>query len=669
MKRIFLSSMSLTNFKGHKSLTVDFSDETNIFGNNATGKSSIFDGFLWCLFGKDQFERKDYEIIPTVDGKRLDKVDSEVILVMTVDNIPVYLRRVLHQKWVRRKGKSNEVFDGCDTLYYINDVPKKAGEYKAYVDSILDESVFKLVTNNTAFLSLHWTKQREILFLMAGTISDLEVLDRIATVQNKQEVMNLTNILNSGKSLADFKKELAARKKKLNEDLADIQPKIDQTTKLMPEQIDVAEYQKQVRDIEFQIAGIERQIADKSEAIRGQYEGIQAKQKQINTLKTDQLVIVNAESTKVQQEAFEANQKRQDVENELRAAKRNVDNTDRDIESTNLQIGRIEAKILGKDNELENLRTEWKEEAAKEYTEKSGCLICPVFGNECKDEYAQSYHVKDIKQAKKAFFEAKEKKLAHITSIGLAHTEELEGFKKTLVDLKNDHANSMKSREAFLKEYESLKEKIQGIPPAQAKQIVVTDLPGWQEIQTRIKAIEATIKEVEPVDNTELNNVKSGLISQRDQLLKKLSSNDLISSYKLEVKTLEAKADDLAQQIADVERTEFTIADFTKSRVNECEGRINRMFEIVRFQLFDTTNDGNEFECCIATNKKGVPIAATNTAEKINAGLDIIRTLSSFYNASAPIFCDGAESVNNHLRTGSQMVFLKVTKDEKLIIC
>jgi hypothetical protein len=92
------------------------------------------------------------------------------------------------------------------------------------------------------------------------------------------------------------------------------------------------------------------------------------------------------------------------------------------------------------------------------------------------------------------------------------------------------------------------------------------------------------------------------------------------------------------------------------------------MFEIVKFQLFDKTNDGNEFEVCIPLSKAGVPIAATNTAEKINAGLDIIRTLSGFYNVSAPVFIDNSEAVNRFIDINTQMVYLEVTKEKVLTI-
>src|SRR5574344_500824 len=126
MKKFIIKKLSLTNFKGHKSLHIEFSDKTEISGRNATGKSSVFDAFIWLLFGKDQFSRKDYEITPIIDEKMLEKVDSEVEAEIENDGQKLILKRVDHQKWVRSSGSSEEVFDCCETLYYINDVPLKA---------------------------------------------------------------------------------------------------------------------------------------------------------------------------------------------------------------------------------------------------------------------------------------------------------------------------------------------------------------------------------------------------------------------------------------------------------------------------------------------------------------------------------------------------------------
>lgn len=43
----------MENFKGIKSLDVNFANKTSIKGQNAVGKTTIFDAFTWLLFNKN----------------------------------------------------------------------------------------------------------------------------------------------------------------------------------------------------------------------------------------------------------------------------------------------------------------------------------------------------------------------------------------------------------------------------------------------------------------------------------------------------------------------------------------------------------------------------------------------------------------------------------------
>ena len=57
-----------------------------------------------------------------------------------------------------------------------------------------------------------------------------------------------------------------------------------------------------------------------------------------------------------------------------------------------------------------------------------------------------------------------------------------------------------------------------------------------------------------------------------------------------------------------------------------------------------------------------------NSGHRIVAGLDIIRTLSQLHGASAPIFIDNAESINefNLPEMAPQMICLSVSEDRDL---
>ena len=654
MKKLVLKKLELTNFRGHKETTATFSDMTTITGDNGTGKSTIFEAFLWCLFGKDQFDRKDFEIIPTQNGKMLERVDSIVTATIEMDGRTIVLSRTLHQNWVRPRGQSEEVYKGNETLYQWDGVDIKAADYKARVDLLVEESIFKLITNPSAFLSLHWTKQREFLFQIAGTITDAQIA---ATDPKFASLLELVN----GKKLAEFKKEIAAKKKKAKEELDDIQPRIDQTTKLMPEARDFAAIEKEISGIDTEIAGIDLQMQDRSKAIRGQYEAIQGRQIEINDLKRQQNDVVHAKQQQNQQDAFNANQQRTTIQNEVTAALQSLKDAERSRDEASDGLAAIRKKKADKEKEMEQLRQDWESENAKEYKAQDGCLICPVFQHQCADATAAERHADGQEKAKAAFLAAKDKKLDELDEAGAKLTEEINTLAGRIINgetFLSEAAEKVKKLDA---EHEALKAKLAGMVVTTPQPVIAAELPEWQELAKQIKAIEATIEDVKPADNSDLNTKKSELNTKRDGLKTQLSDRDTIARYNRTISDLEARGKELAQQIANLEGQEFTINAFNKVKIDECDRRINGMFSRVRFQLFDRTLDGNEFEACIPTNLEGVPYAVTNTADQINIGLDIINTLSNFYNVHAPIFIDRCESINEPLNTGSQMIYVKVT--------
>ena len=661
MKQVNLKSLSLTHFKGHKAISIAFADSTTISGDNRMGKSSIFDAFTWLLFGKDQFDRKDYEIFPIVDNKRLDRVDAEVVGTLSVDGTIITLKRVFRQQWVRPRGASEEVYKGNETLFFVNDVPKKAGEYKAVIDGIIDEGLFKLITNPSAFLEMHWTKQREILFQIAGTVSDAEI------AASNPKFKALLDTLN-GKPLAEFKKEIAARKRKLNEAMNDIQPRIDQTARLMPEAKDFEEIEGEIMDIDVELSAISMKMSDRSEAIRGQYNEIQEKQGKINALKSQQAEIIQQAKTKAQQEAYEANQQRAELEQSVATALRKLKNAETEREDIRRSAERLAQQVKSTLTEIESLRKRWNDENEREYKGKDGCLICPVFGTECGDPTALGKHQEAQQKAKAAFMSEKEVKLEAINDLGKSKVQELEALNKRMEAMEANLKQLSTDIVTLDKDHEALKQQLASTPIVQPKEVKAVELTEWVKLSEEISAIEATISEVKPVDNSDILPRRQELTERRDSLKQKLTDRETIARLQQEVKRLQAEGSSLAQQIADLEQQEFTVAEFTRDKIEESEGRINGLFQIVRFKLFDTTNDGNEFEACIPTNTFGIPIAATNTAEQINAGLDIINTLTQFFGAKAPIFCDRAESVNEYIAAGSQMVFLRVTKEKTLSI-
>ena len=650
MKRVTLKSLTLCNFKGEKERTTNFNpDVTTISGGNGLGKSRHFDAFIWLLFGKDSKDRKDYEIKTRIDGQELHNVECSVTGVIEVDGEEITLKRALMEDWVKPRGQVERVFKGNHTECWWNDTPVNVGEYAKRIEAIIASSVFKMITNPAFFVNMPWKLQREQLFQLAGTVTDAEIAAR------KPEFAALLDKI-SGKSLADFKAEISARKGRLKEELEQIQPRIDQTYKMMPENEDFNAIEVQIGMIDNEIKDIDRSIADMTATIRKMYEAEQEKQKKVNDLKSQCQKIIFKATEDAQKAAFEANSRRREIESTISSKEREIAFNRREIESGRKEIERLEAEIKKLKAEQDDLRGKWYEENGKAY---NGETICPHCGQELP--------VAMVEQAREIFIKEQVCKCNDLNDKGMllgTRIKDLEArIKEVQANIENVAVDSINA------EIEKLKAEFSQLPVVDAAAVVPESIPEWVELQEQIKVIEATIsteKAVSDVTMTE-SEKKSELNEKRDALKKRLANRDAIKKYENEIERLEARGKELAHQIANAEKEEYTIEQFTRTKIDECETRINSMFKFVTFRLFDYTLENNAVETCIPL-VGGVPYPSANTAGQINAGLDIINTLCKFYGICAPIFIDNRESVNDIIETESQIINLVVNKDNFLTI-
>ena len=651
MKQVILKSLTLCNFKGEQARTTNFNqDVTTISGGNGLGKSRHFDAFIWLLFGKDAHDRKDYEIKTRVNGEELHKCECSVTGVIDVDGDTITLKRSFVEDWVKPRGQVEQVYKGNHTECWWNDTPVNVSEYDKRIQSIIDSSVFKMITNPAFFVGMKWQLQREQLFQLAGVITDAEI-----AAGNPQFAVLLDVI--SGKSLTDHKKELAARKKRLSEELKQIQPRIDQTQKMKPEPEDFAAIEAQIADIDKQIAEIDAQIADVNTAIRKQYEAEQVKQSRVNELTTQAQQVVFDAKTKAQDAAFEANAQRREIANEIKTLQSQLDVNKRNCTAIQVDIARIHRDIDKCKEEQDTLRESWHKENAKEY---SGETTCPHCGQALPDDM--------IAKAKDVFDKAKICNLTDITNKG-------KNLGEKIAQLEADAAQMQKYVDEYREENKGLDECVKAaqatletLPEEATAEVIPDNIPEWVELQKQIADIKATIStDNTGVDTSALQTAKADLNKQRNELSTRLAKRGAIKRCDDEITNLEARGKELSQAIADIERDEYTVEQFTHAKIDECEKRINAKFKFVTFRLFDYTLDGNPVETCIPLCD-GVPYGGANTASQVNAGLDIINALCEYYGICAPIFIDNRESVNNIIPVQSQIINLVVTNDNKLTV-
>lgn len=640
---IKIFSLKLKNFKGIKELKIDFNcQNTNIYGANATGKTTIFDAFKWLFFDKDSSDRKDFNI-KTLDNNNnpIHFLEHEVEAILVIDGVDMTFKKVLQEKWIKKRGESDREFSGHETNYWIDEVPVKKKDYEEKINSLIPESLFKLITDPSYFNNqLKWTERRELLINISGAnISDDEILD------SKEEFKILKDNL-EGRSIDDYKKVVQAKIKDLNKEKETIPVRIDELTNTLitEHDIDYKKVEEQKEEYNKQLNNIELEMTD-----------IQTKAKE-NMRIADQLAIAKKELAdfKLKKETEYSQKYSTDLIN-LQNEKKVIENTIRlNQEEDSDRLLKIQLDQKRK----EELYKKWDEVSKTTLEFDPNSFICPT----CKREYET-----DKKEEIKKQFE---------DNLNLHKRSEQDSINKEGQSINARIDENTKAREKLQQEMQDANSKLENINNKIAEiekskesdnTFDVTSMPEYIEKDKKVKELEERVKNLTNGDISELQNKKAEITEEINKLNKTLNEREIQEKTKERIAELQNEEEVISNKIQELEGQEYALEDFTKTKVELLENAINSKFELVKFRLFDTQINGGLVECC-DTLVNGVPYADVNNAHKILAGLDIINTLIKFYNTSAPIFIDNRESINEIYNIDTQIISLIVTTDKELRI-
>lgn len=650
MRKIFVKSLSLVNFKGVRELDLQFVDGENMIGgSNGTGKTTVFDAFTWLMFGKDSTGRSDSNFnIKTLDdaGKPIYHLDHSVVAVMCVDGTDVKLERKYVEVWQKQSGTTDMFLKNHKTEFFVNDVKcatKK--EYDAEVNEIINESVYKMITNPWYFPQLSADNQKSMLIDMAGEVSDEDVA---ATNKNFAKFLEDLN----GKPMEKMAKEIQAKKRACNEILDRIPSQIETAENVMPEAEDWDAIDAEIKNKLKEIEDIDATIADKSKVNEQEYERKASIQNQIGDAKLELANVKN-------EIRANASQARNVAIQEINNIQLQIQGNDNMIKSTNRLIENQEKEIESKEINVKALREEYKKVFASMIEFDDGQFICPT----CK----RPYDAADIEAKKKELTENfntdKADKLKKIQEKGKALNAALEEMKQTLATYKKELA---KHEESVLTLQKKKSEKEAEMPePVDEANIIDTD-QRVIDLQNKIVDLENQLNVgIKVIDVSELREQKRVANEALQGLYKRAAKKEQIERTRKEIEDLEKKQASNNQVLADCEQWERLHIQFQKAKDEELLKRINGMFEVVSFSFLSTQLNGNEKLTCVCT-VNGTPYPDVNNAGKINAGLDIINAICKAKGVTAPIFVDNAESVNDILKTYSQKIMLYVTKDSTI---
>jgi DNA repair exonuclease SbcCD ATPase subunit len=670
--RIILKSLHIENFKGIKSLEVNFSNKTSIKGQNAAGKTTIFDAFTWLLFNKNSAGEEKFNVRPLdKDGKKIDNVEIKVVGVLDVEGKEVMLSKVQKQNWVKKRGTDTVTLQGNPNSYEIDGYPKSEADFKAYVSELSQsEDMFKLLTNPQYFSSLKWKEQRDILIKLIAEVSDMEL------AQTDSQYAPLLSELEKAPSTDDirakFSKALTEWKKKQ----AEIPVRIDEAEKSKVD-VDVAEQELLKTDLERQIKEIELQMKSSSK------------------------VIDDLEQQKFELQ-FEINDCKCKANESLIKERRSLD--DRKDEATikfndlHKQITKLESEIVEKKKRIPTLESE-KAELGKQYmSEKEktfdessylfdeskwkfdeSTTVCSLCGQrlpedkieqlktdfEEKKAKAKEDAAERLKTIRESFNNQKVAELNRIASLGTDKKSEIEIMKsdiedaeKKLPELREQETEQMKIKNECIKKLSELPEEADLNTSEDYKALMKKDT----DLQSKIDSVRAN-----SIDTSELESKKLELeaaLEDAKTIIAQATKNVEIDER---IAQLQAEQKEIGQKVADQEQMLYLLESFIRYKLDKVSDSINSHFKTVNFKLFEMQLNGGMKDCCECT-VNGVPYSTLNSGHRIVAGLDIIRSLSELYGVSVPIFVDNAESLNefNVPDMDAQLILLSVSEDKQL---
>jgi exonuclease SbcC len=658
--KIVLTRLVLTNFKGIRSLDTSFQDVTNVYGANATGKTTLQDGFLWLLFDKDSTDRKDFEI-KTLDenNQPYHRLSHEVVGHFLIDGVETVLRKEMREKWTKPRGSKDEVFDGHETAYFWNDVPLKKTEYQAKINALVNETTFKLLTNPLYFnQGMKWQERRAMLLQIAGEISNDQVVESMANLNNKTEVGIIINALNIGKSLTEYQRELANKKKKIKDELELVPPRIDEAKRMLPDELDYNGITAELAAKQQELARVEDLLQNQSKAEKERQDRLGDLHAKKQGLSRQMLDIEFNCKEEVRSRSQQRVSALNDAKNDL-VTKNN----------TLLTLAKKKELLLSDIEDLKrqqkDLRDAWTRINAETITFDENEFSCPTCKRAFEVETIESKKEEltgNFNKSKSQRLEANVKKgkelgslitrqeteLANIDNRILSAQADVESAKQLVTVLNDEHVRLSETEETEVqKAINSNADYLRAKADRDACETeLATPAPASEKssLQAEKQTITAAIKELEAQLNTREQKEK---INTR-------------------IQELEDQEGEMADELARLEGVEFAIEQFTKAKMDMLEQRVNGLFQIVRFKMFEDQINGGQSETCVALIN-GVPFSDANTASKINAGVDIINVLARHFDVYAPIFIDNRESVVNLIDTDCQVINLLVSaKDKKL---
>jgi len=647
--------LELRNFQGVKYLKLDFEGENaDIFGKNASGKTTIKNAHCWLLVGRAGDGIKNYTPKTNDEnGGYLHNLEhsAEETLRRDDGSIITY-KKVYHEVYKKTNGTGKEVPSGNTIDYFVNSVPTTEKDYLLSVSTLGDPEQLKILTIPEYFPSeLPWEKRRRILLTLCDkAITDDDVIASAEELKGIKEYLLMPGTTNQFYTVEDYKKIAEANKAEIKKQKNTIPARINEAERAIP--LNSASYDKTAIQAELTAHRAEKETLDRE---RAESKTSGAATQAARTARQNAEAKLNDEKSLYLQNI---NKQNEAAVNKVNGLIEEASALVRSITAHSTKVTDAQAK--------EKLLTAKRNELIGKYTKRaadvwdSASESCPT----CN----RALPVEDIERLKSDFNKAKSTDLLKISA---------EGKKEASADMITGQQNIAHNAQVIADSLTAKHKALCALIDEERAKVVKTAFEETAAYKTLTDEIEACrAKELEAKTETGDNDAK--YMEELTAITENISQCEIkleqIKTRKTQLDRMEVLKEEEKRYSKEIESLEagiFMCDTFTRQKVKLLDSSINGRFENVRFRLFiDQVNGGLREDCEVlipSPDGNLVPYSTANGGAKIIAGIEIIKVLSEHWNMNVPLFVDNAESITSDYGIDGQMIRLTANKADEVL--
>lgn len=635
----YFSHLKCKNFRGLINFECEFDRQFNeISGDNGVGKTTVLSSILWCLFGKDLNDRKNFPITPIVNGVIQKEMVTEVEL--TLNN-----NFVINRTWDGSKTELKYGFidyEGKKNL--IKSTQSKFNEMLE--EKFVSEKEFKALSNINYLPNLPWEELKNFIYSLIGEVTDEQVLESASFPLCDDFIRNLGSVALVNK--------LKQTKSILNDNLEDLETKINYATQL---KIKYTSEKEELENLKVLKSQYEKDIMEYNE-----------KSQLMNSLRE--------QKTKLEIETTDLNVKNKNIENECARINQRIVELKSDYARNNFDIEKIrneefaiinnslyqeqrgiiiynsqKEQLLAELDEYKRIGEELKNKEVK--VEKDTCSYC---GSKLAKEVIEKTLNKMKDEQKKKLIQIKEKYDTCKLQISMVEQKVKE------IELKvEEYKRQLKNVET--KEYE-----------------IVEETDRQKEIKETISQLEKRLENISSA--YELNEIS---IKKNNEEIEKIHIEELTPPIEIQEKlneineklatsiTLEKIENDIANMREEYEitlkqkdlnyRTEQELILFNETKGEILKEKIRQYFDLVEFITMKKRKD-DSYEQCFDLSYKGIVYNELNSAQKIKVAIDLVLGIQKIKDKKIPILIDSVEVITRLPEYNTQTLVTRSVKQD-----